>query len=164
MPKKKIVLLCGLCGISLVAAIYSARPWGFGRERTPIWNADLDLARQQARATGKPLLIEFNAEWCGPCQRMKTTTLHDLSVAQSLQKFVLVSIDIDAHPELASQLDVETIPQFFIVDFKSGRILQENRIGAMPPEDFLPWLNAGSDSSLNEVFPNFHDQALPASR
>jgi len=129
-----------------------------------VWNENLGAAQQQANTSDGLLLIEFGAKWCGPCQRMKTTTLFDDSLAQSLRKYVLVSIDVDMHPELAGQLDVETIPQFFIVNSRNGKVLKENRVGFMPAEDFLAWLNADNDPSLNEVFPNFGDQPLPTTR
>jgi len=164
MSKKRTIWLCVVCLISTAAVICIVQISVSGRENTPAWNTDLKTTYQQAHAIGKLLLVEFSAAWCGPCQRMKATTLLDPSIAWSLKKYVLVSIDVDAYPELAAQLDVETIPQFFIIDSKSGKILKENRIGAMPPEDFLAWLNTDNDLSLNEVLPDSGGQSLSTTR
>lgn len=159
MSKKKATF-CGLSAIFIAAAIYSVWLLVFGRGNSPAWNTDLNIARQRASAVGKPLLVEFSAEWCGPCQWMKKTTLHDPSVTQALEKYVLVSIDVDDHPELAGQFDVETVPQFFVIGSTNGNILKESRFGAMPPEEFLDWLNADSDLNVNEALPGFGNQSL----
>ncbi len=72
---------------------------------------------------------------------MKNQTLPNPKVVESLRKYEFVSIDIDTHPNAAAQLGVNSIPAFFVVDPQTGKVLKENRDGAMSADDFLAWLN-----------------------
>ncbi|HAN74716.1 MAG TPA: co-chaperone YbbN [Planktothrix sp. UBA8402] len=60
----------------------------------------------------KPVFVDFHATWCGPCQILKP-------ILEKLVKeydFILAKIDIDQNPELASQYQVEGVPDVRIVD------------------------------------------------
>jgi thioredoxin len=62
----------------------------------------------------KYVLVDFSAEWCGPCKRLKPQ-LEELSQHYSNCKFV--KIDVDAHSELAESHKVEAMPTImFYVD------------------------------------------------
>lgn len=63
-----------------------------------------------------PVLVDFNASWCGPCQAM-AMILDPL--AKSNKDFKIVSVDIDENPELAERYDVMTIP--CLVIFEDGK-------------------------------------------
>jgi len=104
------------------------------------WRSDLAAARTEAVAQHKPLLLDFGASWCPDCRQMAVTTWSDRSVADALEQYVPVSIDVDAHPDLAGQYQVRSIPAVFVVEPKSGAIIKENRLGAIPPAQFLDWL------------------------
>jgi protein disulfide-isomerase len=108
-------------------------------ERVP-WRSDFTAAQDEATKTGKPLFLYFTAEWCWPCQSMKHTTWADADVEKALSSYVPVKIDIDAHPEIASKYPSNGIPHFVIA--KSDGTMMREQVGAMPPRDFLDWLNA----------------------
>lgn len=108
------------------------------------WRSDLAAARTEAVAQNKPLLLDFSASWCPDCRHMQATTWSDRSVADALVKYVPVSIDVDAHPDLAGQYQVNSIPAMFVVDPRTGSIIKQNRIGAIPPAQFLQWLSGPS--------------------
>ncbi len=63
----------------------------------------------------KPVLVDFNAGWCGPCKAMKPI-LEEFEAATPDVKFV--SVDIDDQDELAEDWDVASIP--CLVLFKDG--------------------------------------------
>ena len=65
-----------------------------------------------------PTLVDFSAEWCGPCQAMKPI-LQDLknSVGSNVS---ILQIDVDRNPKLASEYRISSVPTLMI--FKSGEL------------------------------------------
>jgi len=108
------------------------------------WRTDFRAASAEAQAGNKPLFLYFTADWCGPCQSLKQTTWADTDVEKALSKFVAVKIDIDAHPDIARQYPSEGIPHFVIA--KSDGTAVRDTVGALPPADFLDWLNGKAAS------------------
>ena len=75
-----------------------------------------------------PVLVDFNAGWCGPCQAMKPMLTE---LAESDPNYKIVSIDIDEEDELAEQYDVSSIP--CLVVFKDGEEVNRN-VGLIPKD------------------------------
>ena len=67
-------------------------------------------ALAKARRDKKPVVIDFTASWCEPCQRMLRDTFSDAKVAARLKQCVFVKIDTDKHPELAKRFGVVGLP------------------------------------------------------
>lgn len=130
----------GLFAILLVAAGVSAfvnlhQP----RELVP-WRSDIQKAMDDAGKTGKPVFLDFTASWCGPCQRLKTSTWADPDVNAAMKDYVPVQVDIDQNPGLAVQYHVDQsgIPTFVVLD-KDQKLVKIST-GYMPPDEFLKWL------------------------
>ena len=83
-----------------------------------------------------PVLADFNAGWCGPCQAMKPM-LDELAAGNPGYK--IVSIDIDEEDELAEEYDVSSIP--CLVVFKGGE--EVNRSVGLIPKDAITELVEG---------------------
>ncbi|MBQ2857379.1 MAG: thioredoxin [Bacteroidaceae bacterium] len=65
----------------------------------------------------KPVLVDFYAEWCGPCQIMKPRLL---DVAERIgEKAKVIQIDIDQEKELAENYRIQSVPTLII--FKNGK-------------------------------------------
>lgn len=83
-----------------------------------------------ALASGRPVLLEFSATWCGPCQKVKPDVE---SLARELQgKAEVVAIDVDEQRELAAQYKVRSIPCF--VALKNGQEVAR-MTGAIPKSE-----------------------------
>lgn len=82
----------------------------------------------------KPVLADFNAEWCGPCRMLKPVLEE---IANEVPDYKVVSINIDDADELAYQYGVSSIP--CLVVFKNGEEVSRN-VGFRPKAAIESWL------------------------
>ncbi len=67
------------------------------------WITDLDAALKLAQETGKPLMVDFMAVWCPPCQKMEDTTFCHPDVIRKSAAFVTLRIDVDKQGTIADR-------------------------------------------------------------
>lgn len=84
-----------------------------------------------------PVLVDFYADWCGPC-KMMSPVLDQLSTELEGQ-VKIGKVNVDDEPELASQYKVMSIPNFVL--FKNGQVVDQV-IGAVPKDQMLAKIKA----------------------
>ena len=83
----------------------------------------------------KPVLIDFFAEWCGPC-RMVSPIVDE--IAKENENLLVAKVNVDEEPELASAFGVSSIPMLVVV--KNGEIVNQS-VGARPKQQILAMLD-----------------------
>jgi thioredoxin 1 len=82
----------------------------------------------------KPVLVDFFANWCGPCQ-MVGPMIEEL--AQEVDTVKFVKVDVDANPNLAMEYKVVSIPMLLL--FKNGEVVKK-QIGALPKDEIKKFI------------------------
>ena len=89
---------------------------------------------QEVLNSDQPVLIDFWASWCGPCQ-MLLPVVEEL--AGEVVHAIICKINVDEQPELAQQFQVMTIPTLVVMN--GGKVLNRS-VGVKPKEEILKML------------------------
>jgi thioredoxin 1 len=86
-----------------------------------------DSNYEEILASEQPVLVDFWAEWCGPC-KMIGPVVEQLA-GEYEGKAVIAKVDVDANPEVSAKFGIRSIPTLLI--FKNNEIV-DKQIGAVP--------------------------------
>ncbi|WIM04994.1 MAG: protein-disulfide reductase DsbD [Candidatus Nitricoxidivorans perseverans] len=104
--------------------------------------AELDERLRQAAAAGKPVMLDFYADWCVTCKELEKFTFADPKVAARLKDFVLLQADVTANSDedkaLLKRFDLFGPPGILFFDRSGKELAYLTVIGYLPPEKFLP--------------------------
>ena len=90
---------------------------------------------EELAASSKPVLIDFYANWCGPC-RMVAPIVEE--IAREHPEYVIGKVNVDEENELASEFGVFSIPTLVVI--KNGKVINQSA-GARPKDSILAMLN-----------------------
>ena len=103
----------------------------------PVLNTTDKSFKNDVLDSSKPVLVDFWAEWCGPC-KVLTPILEELS--DELQdKINVVKINLDENQELAMKYSIRSIPTLLLLD--KGELL-DVKVGLLPKTELLDWINS----------------------
>jgi len=109
--------------------------------------SELELQLQLAKQQGKPVMLDFYADWCVACKEFEKYTFHDADVANKLRGYVLLQADVTNNQAddiaLLKKLNVLGLPTIDFWD-KNGNYLSQQRLtGFMPAKPFAAHLERG---------------------
>ena len=87
-------------------------------------------------SSDKPVLVDFWAEWCGPCRALGPSV--DALAAEKGEQLKVVKVNIDDNPNAPTKYGVRSIPTLLI--FKDGQVVAQT-VGSMAKSDLVKWVD-----------------------
>lgn len=129
----------GIGVVLMVVGLYGCVSWTLAPRGDLKWMTDEVQALAKAKSEGKPLLIDFGADWCLPCKQMELKTFPNEAVRRELSRFVLLRVDCSEETEqntaLQNKYQSQTLPSVLVFDRSGNRTAWFHEY--TPPEALL---------------------------
>jgi thiol:disulfide interchange protein len=147
-------------GVLAVAAVASAAMMFMGGPKPPaestiVWQHVENRAGLESNTSGKPGLLFFTADWCGPCKILKSKTLTDTKVSALIEsRFTPMKIDLTDQNSpgqlIAHDYKVDGIPTLIIVS--AGKEV-DRTVGVLDAAELNDWLSKGLAQTPRQTAP-----------
>lgn len=74
------------------------------------WQPSFEAALAQSKVSGKPVMVDFGAKWCGACRMMEEQTYPDAAVIAASNLFEMAKVDVDERQDLANRYGISSLP------------------------------------------------------
>jgi len=107
------------------------------------WQSYSDQIVAEAQRSGKPVIMDFSADWCAPCRELDEVTFHHAEVVkQAKRNFVMIKLDLTrkgnpVHENLLRQYGVKGVPTVVFLDGQGNERGDLRLVDFLPPDQFL---------------------------